>query len=96
VIEMARKSSWRVGQTRRKYRKVNGKRRLCNVTKTGKGYAVKVVKNPTKVTIRRSKRNKDFWVVSGGPPNSKSVNVMDKKLANRIASARKRIVKKRY
>jgi len=54
VIEMARKSSWRVGQTRRKYRKVNRKRRLCDVTKKGRGnYKVRVVEN-TNITMSHS------------------------------------------
>ena len=41
---MAKKSNWRVGETRRKYRTINGKRRLCNVTKKRGGkYATKVI-----------------------------------------------------
>ena len=41
---MGNRSDWRIGETKQKYRVVNGKRRLCNVTKLRKGkYQVKVI-----------------------------------------------------
>ena len=60
---MARRTNWRVGETRRKYRTINGKRRLCNVTKKRGGkYGVKVVNTkPQKHNTNQRKALKMTW-----------------------------------
>ncbi len=45
------------------------------------------------VSVRRSKTNPDFYVVTGGPGGT--VSVMGKSKADEIAAARRRVIKKR-